>query len=208
MPKTDVQILFTYHFYNEYTIGGGKGNGNIHSYMLRDIVGKPYIPASLIKGNVLHSAKMLVSLFPNAAMNELFGGEGNNKASLYFDNAILESDYYSQDASDMEVERGFSKRTGVTISRYTKSKHEGMLRTIQTSGQGGTMAFNGEIQGCLLKPKQAIPILVTAIRFPVALGGGKSRGLGWFCMLPECTVYVDGKSVTLAEVNEWVVNPG
>ena len=170
MQKVEIRISLSLKFYNEYFTGGGKGTGHVQGYLLRDALGFPYIPASLLKGNVSHNARMISSFFPKADASLLFGGAGVKKGILYFDDAVWKGTGNPYQFTDY--------RTSVTISRYTKTNQQGLLHTIETAGDGGGMIFAGAIQGFLPNYEENTALLVTSLQLLYALGGSRSRGLG------------------------------
>lgn len=199
--KSDVRVTVTLRFYNEYYTGGGKGAGIIQSYLLRDIHGRPYLPASLLKGCLRHNATRLQPFFPGAqgVVGALFGEPGISKAILYFENAPLR---HYEDIAPVHL---LEKRTGIAIRRQTRKALDKHLFTMETSGSAGAMEFQAEIQGYVPACERALPLLYASIRFLKTMGGGKSRGLGWLAEPPRCDITVDGKSIETSEIGQWAV---
>lgn len=202
MRKLDVQIALQINFYDNFFIGGGRGSGNIHAYALKDINGNPYIPASALKGCISQCAYGLESFFEGVDAMQLFGKGGTHHGILYIDNAKL---MHGEKYKGMEGHL-YDYRTGVSISRYTKAKKEGNLRTIETSGIGGEMVFESNIQGFLREDtyQKEVALLISSIRLLFALGGGRSAGMGWLKEPIRCNVRVDGEQIQEEEVNNWI----
>lgn len=202
MGKIDVRIELMIQFYNNFYIGGGSGTGMIHSYLLKDVNGLPYIPASTIKGYISQSAGSLVHFFPNINKELLFGRGGTQRGILYFENGKLinEKEYQEMKSSLIDL------KTGISISQYTRTNRTGQLYTMETTGQGGTMKYKSQIQGFLSddKYKEQIAFLVSAVRFIIAIGGKRSTGLGWLTNSIKCDVFLDDEKISAETIDKWV----
>jgi CRISPR/Cas system CSM-associated protein Csm3 (group 7 of RAMP superfamily) len=195
MGKVELRIELRIQFYNNFYIGGGTGNGNIQAYLLRDFKGLPYIPAATLKGCIAQSACTLSECFKGIDCDYLFGKAGNQHGCLYFENGKLEQ----EELFDTMAAKLIDLKTGIQISRVTKTNRAGQLYTMETSGQGGAMIYGGAIQGFLLPEEyqRNVQFLVAAIRFIFALGGSRSAGLGWLARPIQCIVYKDGQQFSV-----------
>ena len=175
--------------------------------------GLPYIPGAALKGYVAQYAAALSKIVPAFNNGEkIFGTGGVQQGSMFFENGTLvqESDYY--DLKDNITQ----KRTGVSISRYTKAKKEGQLYTLESSGYGGNMAFQSSIYGFLDEGtyQKDIAYLAAAIRLIFSMGGKCSSGLGWlqeqvsFCVKKGPRRNRAGapeqELIEIEEVNRWI----
>lgn len=202
MGKVDVRIELFIQFYNNFFIGGGTENGSAHSYLLRDTNSLPYIPASTLKGCISQCAASINNFFTDVNLDYLFGKSGNQHGVLYFEHGkLINEKEYAELKSYLT---DFS--TGVKISRYTKTKRNGQLYTRETSGYGGEMIFQSQVQGFLTDEnyQNEITCLVGAIRFLFAIGGGRSAGLGWLKKPIFCKVFIDEEEVSEEKINEWI----
>lgn len=204
MKKVEIEIQLIIKFYDSFFFGGGTGNGEIQSYLLRDIDGFPYISGAALKGCIAEYAAALSKLVPAFDHGDkIFGTGGVQQGSMYFENGKLmcENDY--KELQDRLIEL----RTGVSISRYTKAKKEGQLYTMEQSGLGGKMVFRSSIRGFLDEDtyQRDVAHLVAAIRLIFSLGGKRSSGLGWLQQPIECQVNTSKqKPVRAEDVNKWV----
>ena len=213
MRKVEIEIQLVIKFYDSFFFGGGTGNGEIQSYLLRDINGLPYVSGAALKGCIAQYAAALSRLVPAFDHGEkIFGIGGVQQGSMYFENAKLvhETDYHEWKERLMEA------RTGVSISRYTKAKKEGQLYTIELSGLGGKMVFQSSIHGFLNEDtyQKDIAYLVAAIRLIYSLGGKRSSGLGWLEEPIECIVKkgqrsyddksLDQELILTEDINRWI----
>lgn len=213
MKKVEIEIQLLIRFYDSFFFGGGTGKGEIQSYLLKDINGFPYISGAALKGCIAEYAAALSKLVPAFSNGEkIFGTGGIQQGCMFFENGTLvgESDYYDFKDSLAEV------RTGVSISRYTKTKKEGQLYTAETCGQGGKMVFQSSIHGFLDEDtyQRDLAHLVAAVRLIFALGGKCSSGLGWLqepiaCSVKKGTRGCDADSskqelIDTEEINQWI----
>ena len=208
MKKVEVEIKLRIKFYDSFFFGGGTGNGEIQSYLLRDIGGLPYISGAALKGCIAEYAAALSQIIPEFSNGEkIFGTGGVKQGCMYFENGklIKREDYYGLQESFMEL------RTGVSISSYTRAKRDGHLYTMELSGLGGYMVFESSITGFLDEDtyQKDIAYLVAAVRLIYALGGKRSAGLGWLKEQIGCEVYKisEGEQKELVkstDVNQWI----
>lgn len=203
MRKIEVKMELKIKFYDAFFFGGGTGNGNIQSYLMRDIHGYPYISGAALKGCISDSANALSEVYPiSYRKNVLFGIGGTQQGRLFFGNGKLQNPEEYRELEQYIVDL----RTGVSISRYTKTKKEGHLFTMETSGQGGRMVFKSDIYGFLDEKtyKEEIAYLAASARFLFALGGGKSSGLGWLAEPMDCNVYANECLIKQEDVYQWI----
>ena len=189
MNKVEFEIKLFIKFYNVFFFGGGNGNGEIQSYLLRDINKFPYISGAALKGCIAEYAAALSLLCPKFDHHEqLFGTGGVKQGSLYFENGNMTPESSSLYSGMQQNITEF--RTGVSISRYTGVKKERQLYTMELSGMGGNMTFESSIYGFLDEDsfEKDIAYLVASARMIFALGGKRTAGLGWLEAPIECQV--------------------
>lgn len=215
MKKVEFEMKLFIRFYNVFFFGGGNGNGEIQSYLLRDINRFPYISGAALKGCISEYAAALSQLIPEFDHHvQLFGTSGVKQGSLYFENGNLTSESASL-YSGMQ-DHITELRTGVSISRYTGAKKEGHLYTMELSGMGGSLTFESSIYGFLEEDsfEKDIAYLVASARMIFALGGRRTAGLGWLKSPIECQVLIENQEPDsdMAEqiqiepevVNQWI----
>lgn len=211
MKKIETEIRLKIKFYDSFFFGGGTGIGEVQSYLLRDMRGLPYISGAALKGCIAEYAEALSYIVPEFNNGEkLFGTGGVQQGSMYFGNGSLVSE---EEYSGIQ-ESFLGLRTGVSISRYTKTKKEGQLYTMEVSGAGGEMVFESSIYGFLEENtfQKDIAYLVAAVRLVYALGGKRSAGLGWLQSPIECKVFIaesregesEQKLIKSEDINQWV----
>ncbi len=213
MKKVEIEMQLIIKFYDSFFFGGGTGNGEIQSYLLRDIHGFPYISGAAIKGCIAEYAAALARLVPAFCNGrKIFGTGGIQQGSMYFENAVL----MHQSGYNELQESMRALRTGVSISRYTHAKKEEQLYTMETGGLGGRMTFKGSIHGFLDEDTYQTDIahLTAAIRLVYSLGGRCSSGLGWLAEPITCCVkkglrgYNEELSsqelICMEEINQWI----
>ncbi len=221
MGKVHVSFKIKLGFYNDYFIGGGKGNGLIDSYVLKDHNKRPYIPASTIKGRTRYNASRLLNNLGGlsfcgfeeskneAQKNEdnqncycdictLFGASGNKRGILNFDDLKLIEE--QQDLGNY-----YSNRVGIQINRYLKIAEDRAIYNMETSGLSGNLWFEGSIDGYFQKDKYKKYVLLIYIAFKMinSLGGNQSRGLGWISEDSDMEIYVDNVMIEKETIVEW-----
>lgn len=148
---------------------GAEEGGYIDSYMVKDVLGKAYIPASSIKGKVRDNFFVILNTYfgedkANEITNLLFGSEGYNPSKVFFEDLKCSHDLKP------------TIRFGNAIDRYTKRSEDGALMNIETV-EGGE--FKGKIIAYisdeLIEYEKYLEI---AIKMMEAIGANKSRGLG------------------------------
>jgi CRISPR/Cas system CSM-associated protein Csm3 (group 7 of RAMP superfamily) len=188
------------------SIGGLAPSGmGIDKGMVRDNEGQMIIPASTIKGKLRSECeRILRSINPDIVCRppraedmcphyelplqknkpiyerelcpvcKLFGTNGS-KARLYFSDAKL-----NRTEPEKEQLKGLDSqpRPGVTISRRRKTAEDERLYFIETSASNAGFIFTGKVNGDIDSNKEAA-LLLAGIYSIVAIGGGKSRGIGW-----------------------------
>lgn len=156
------------------------------------------IPATSLKGiirhnleSVINNKKSCTTPRPENMCNECnicrYFGSPKNKALLIFEDARVE-------------EPELSSRIGIAIERKRKTTKEDHLFSYEI-GYGKT--FSTKIRGFFPKDDSAISAcayLYIGARLGFALGGGKSRGMGWM-NLEDFRASVDRKEIPIDEIN-------
>ena len=142
--------------------------------------GKPYIPATLIKGIARDNFERLLKTFSNEykldncddVVSNIFGKEGFQKSRIIFDNL------YTKTENEVETDT----RVNVSINRYTRKANDGALVFSKTVSpfdkQQNNICFNGEFT-LYSNNEKYIELLKKAIEMISCIGSGKSRGLGF-----------------------------
>lgn len=200
MGKVNVRIELSIEFYNNFFIGGGIGDGNINSYILKNAEGYPYIPASTIKGVISQYAQRIRNILDYKNIDILFGKSNNSLGLLYFRNGVLED---KEDYNSIKSML-FKLKTGIKIDPFFKTAEKGHLRTIEVSGEN--IRFISEIQGYIKEEdyKSDVAFIVSIIKIIPALGGRVSSGLGWLKKHIGYKVFINEKDITSEEINRWI----
>jgi len=160
---------------------------------------RPIVPATSIKGWLREGAERVLramgkdvcdgsqpsSICGHCVVCEIFG-HPRGRARLFFEDGKFESE--SRDT-----------RTGVSLSRYRKTAYEERLFTTEIVW-GQSLTVKGK--GFFATPdeaKKAAALLWLAAKAGFALGGGRSRGLGWL-ELKKFSARFNGQEVTDEEI--------
>jgi len=202
------------------SIGGLAPPGmGIDKGVIRNFEGQMIIPASTIKGKVRSECERIlrginpdIVCRPPKAENmcphnelpaqknkpiydrelcpicKLFGTNGN-KAKLYFSDANAKVDIPNLEKEQLKS-LDSQIRPGVTISRRRRTAEDERLFFIETSAPNAGFIFRGEIKGNIDFNREAA-LLLAGIYSVVAMGGGKSRGMGWVDI--EVKITLDGE---------------
>lgn len=209
MSRVKINIKIDIDFYNEFFIGGGKGNSNIDSYVLKDINGIPYIPGSTFKGKLRYMTTLVYNMFSknacisrlykdkkcNCLICDIFGERDNQKGKLNFSNLILSEDN-NKDLINI--------RNGIAVNRYLGTVCDKSLFNYEAV-KSGSNHFKGEINGYLDEETYKKQLLLLFLGFSLieALGGFQSRGLGWLGETRKMQIFVDGKEISKSNLQDW-----
>jgi CRISPR/Cas system CSM-associated protein Csm3 (group 7 of RAMP superfamily) len=140
--------------------------------------GKPYIPATLIKGITRDNFTKLLKTFSNEysvdncdyEVEKIFGKEGFQKSRIIFDNL------YTKNETIVDT------RANISINRYTRKVNHGALVFSKVvspfDNKHDNICFNGEF-ALYFNDDKYISLLIKSIEMIKCLGSGKSRGLGF-----------------------------
>ncbi len=201
----NLEIALRLCFPGSLFIGGGMPCYGMDKALVRAADGNLVIPASTVKGRlrdhcerVLRSLEQPICHPPNPAITcphfwwdkdqarsyeepcaicVLFGSPWRQAALRVSSLACRTPEGFTA-----EEWRRFPYRTavrpGVSISRARRAAASNRLFTVETAAVGVNLEFEGCIRGQL--PRRAyVAILRAGLQSLVALGGNKSRGLGW-----------------------------
>lgn len=137
--------------------------------------GKPYIPATLLKGMIRANFEMLVNTYEphNAEITKkLFGSEGYNRSHIILDNLISEQDI------------PLESRSNIAINRYTRKVNDKALVFSEVAScydtEGNCSEFSGDMTAYFTdETKKYEKYLICAVRMIDCIGTGKSRGMGF-----------------------------
>lgn len=214
MGKHQLVIDLTIRFASDFAIVGASGSGLLDDYVIKDTYQRPYIPASSLRGKVRHQlSQLLTSCNPDrfcgyegeeedcsCMICTLFGCEGNHRGSLLFDNLTV-------DQEDLLHSNYYQKRTGISISRHTRTVRDQALRSYETSGSSGALAFSGSITGYVQGEdwQQQVVWLYLALKMVQSLGKSQSAGLGTIHPDSLISLMVDGAQVDMETLRKWGV---
>jgi CRISPR/Cas system CSM-associated protein Csm3 (group 7 of RAMP superfamily) len=167
----------------------------------------PAIQATSLKGiirneveNILR-AKGLPACNPNPP-NQVCGDKNLAcMACKYFGSPRIKSPLIFQDIALPNSAR--DSRTGVGIERRRKTAKEDHLFSYEVASGN---EFSTEIYGIFERKENAITacaLLFLGAKSAFALGGGKSRGLGWI-KLKEFKAFLDGEEIPNVEIEKEV----
>lgn len=152
-----------------FNISAGEYNsGFINKYTVK-YRGKPYIPASTIKGKIKNNFYMIANLEHtdkdcNCPMCKIFGKEG------YYPSRVFIDDFHTEEKGEIRIKFGNS------IDRYRRTNKENALYSEEVVSN---KVFTGEMlvyfDKDTIKYKEQLEIAVKMID---AVGNGKSRGSG------------------------------
>lgn len=166
---------------------------------------RPIIPASSVKGLLRAHAEAVLrsrglgvcdptqSGVPHAGcpICRVFGSS-RRRGSLRF-----------RDAEPAEDVVALAYRTGVSLSRHRRSAFKDLLYTTETAWRG---PFVTKMDGFFADKADALvaaAVVFVGVRAAPAVGGMRSRGLGWLETV-DCEVRLDGRRIDDAELGEAV----
>lgn len=218
MSKVKIHIDIGIKFYNEFFIGGGKGNSILDSYILKDIYGIPYIPGSAIKGKLRY---LTTGIFNNlykekchfyynnnnecdCLMCRLFGSKDNKKGVLNFQNLNMQN-YEDLQRDNVLKKNIVNTRVGIQINRYLKNVNDQSLFKYESGNSLCEKFFIGEIDGYLESSEYKKQLMSLFLGFGnmETIGGYQSRGLGWIDDERKFDIYVNNALVTSEILKEW-----
>lgn len=191
-----VQIPIVAHFETPFHIGGGvSAESATIKPLLKDALGRPYVPGSALKGVLRHEAERIARALGYTAnicrppraetmcpqiphfgrfcpICRTFGSPGL-PSPFYFGDLIAHEDPEAIAATTM--------RYGVGVSRYRGAAAEALLHVTETAAAAPFVSFKGEITGDFSEGQEKGPlaIVLAALAALQRLGAGHSRGLGW-----------------------------
>ena len=195
MP-TRIEIRLT--FDGPFNVGAGALGGSLADKPLtRDARGLPMIPASSFKGRLRHEVERLAPILcpndpppcaapvPDAMCQgdqepcpvcRLFGSPWHSGKLTFSNLTLVEPDFLTTEEAPLG-----DLRYGVGLSRQRRVAEDQLLYTTEVLLPGTPITLstlNGTISGDLTKEELAL--VRTALDNLFAIGGGKTKGLGWF----------------------------
>jgi len=161
--KVDIKLI------TPFNISTGENVGNYVDKSTVKYKGKPYIPASTIKGKIRSNFYMISDLDHNeyncsCPMCNIFGKPGYSPSKIYVDDFVTDEEPFTV------------IRFGNAIDRYRKIAKDKALFTEELSANS---LFKGEIKVNFdqetIKYKEKLEM---AIKMIDSIGNGKSRGHG------------------------------
>jgi len=215
--RAEIDVTLT--FETPFNVGTGAVAGTVADKpMLKDAWGVPYVSGAALKGKLRHECEKIVRaltgradvvcLSPNPAtmcpqqrgsapspcrVCQVFGSPWY-PAAFEFSDLTLRADLRQVYE---EVRSRFTTRYGVGLSRRRKVAKEDLLYTTEIwHHDPQQLVFEGKIHGEVRDDADvgAVALVMAGLRGVKALGGGKSRGLGW-CTASVARVQVNGRAV-------------
>jgi CRISPR/Cas system CSM-associated protein Csm3 (group 7 of RAMP superfamily) len=201
-----VSIRVTARFETPFHIGGGvTGESATIKPLLKDGLGRPYLPGSTLKGVLRHEAERIVRALAgeNAACrapraetmcpqwhSSVIGCVDAQERTFCpvcctFGSPASASPFHFSDLradmTDAEAVEPTTLRYGVGVSRYRGAAAENLLYTTEVVSAAPMIPFSGAIEGKVpgAEGNSPLALLLAAIGALRMVGGGRSRGLGW-----------------------------
>ncbi len=225
-----VELEITLVFATPFNIGTGALAGTTaEKPMIKDAWRVPYVPGSALKGKLRHECERLVrtltgdenavcrgpqaqGMCPNVRVTggspcpvcRIFGRPGVPASFVFTDLGLLPELRPSlNDRTALQTQ----SRYGVSLSRLRRVAKEDLLYTTEIwVREPEALTFRGWIEGWLADTSDLwqVALLLAGLRSLIALGGGRSRGLGWLRPPVSTVVRLDGEetSVNVKEVLE------
>jgi CRISPR-associated Csx10 family RAMP protein len=192
MPAKTLELYLT--FDGPFNVGAGALGGSLADKPLtRDARGLPMVPASTFKGRLRHEVERLAPVFyPNeppcnspvpetmcqgdaapCPVCRLFGSPWRPGKLTFTDLTLAEPGFLK--AADPVPG---TLRYGVGLSRQRRVAEDHLLYTTEVFMPGTPVTLRGTITGEL--DEQELALLRAGLDGLYALGGGKTKGLGWF----------------------------
>lgn len=198
MTKIEIRLTFD----GPFNVGAGALGGALADKpMTRDARGLPVVPASTFKGRLRHEIERLAPvLHPGAPQHtpqrctapvaekmcqgdgepcvvcRLFGSSWAGGKLIFSDLTLVEPAFLAQ-AKPEELPPG-DLRYGVGLSRHRRVAEDQLLYTTEVFMPGTPLTLSGTISGDL--EQDELDLLRAGLDSLFALGGGKTRGMGWF----------------------------
>ena len=222
-----IRVELEAHFATPFSIGtGALGGTTADKPLLKDAEGVPYLPGSALKGIVRHEAeKIMRSLWkeeavcrsPNPAtmcpqnrpQEKRFCPICRIFGSPWLPSSLIFSDLKPGDRQDRQIMKDTKLRFGVGISRNRKVAAEELLYTLEVAPVAEAVPLRGTIEGNISDKewKRLLALVIVAVRAVEAIGGAKSRGLGWV-VLKAVEIEPVLSDTDIKEVlKEWLTSP-
>ncbi len=196
--------------------------------LIKNAEGWPIIPGSSLKGLIRHECERIIrsliptfddqwSCRPPLAQNmcktgsicpvcRIFGSPWY-PAPIIFDDLVLATENEEPPRAWKELHRlrKTNLRFGVGINRSRNVVAEDLLYAAETFAPPQALVYQGRIWGTLGERRE-VALLLAGLQSASAIGGDRSRGLGW-CQI-EVALTLDGQSVSpselLQELDQWL----
>jgi CRISPR-associated Csx10 family RAMP protein len=187
---TRIEISLT--FDGPFNVGAGALGGSLADKPLtRDARGVPMVPGSTFKGRLRHEVERLVRvLFPNekspcaspvadrmcqgedepCLVCRLFGSPWHPGKLAFSDFVVIEPELDDPPLGEL--------RYGVGLSRQRRVAEDQLLYTTEVFLPGTPITLRGTISGDF--DEKDLALLKAGLENLFSVGGGKTKGLGWF----------------------------
>lgn len=223
-----VEITLKVTFDSPFSIGtGAMADSVADKPLIKDARGCPVIPGSSLKGQVRHECERIIhALIPNfdqrwacrpprpddmcqdgsiCPICRIFGSPWH-PSPITFENLTLAT-AVEPPPRGWERLRGVRTtdlRPGVGIGRKRGVAKEDLLYSTETYAPPPALVYHGRIWGAL-EERREVALLLAGLRSVPAIGGVRSRGLGWWRL--GVAVRLDGQLAAvdelLQELGQW-----
>ncbi len=201
-----LRIELRFHLATALHVTGNTPRPGADKAMALNPEGHPVVPATSVKGFLRERAEMgLRSLGLRACLGPGPRGLcGPGDACLVcrtFGSPRLDAALRFSDATCQGPAGPTAIRSGVAISRHRRAAHPQRLFFLETTPSQASV-WSALIEGHFgdgQSARQAAALVDLACRWGGAIGGGKTRGLGWVESI-ELTATVDGQTLSREEL--------
>ncbi len=168
--------------------------------------GVPVLPATTLKGFLREKAELLLQAWGHPVCtgpepDHLCKGPEPCLICRVFGSPRWPSSLHFSDGHLINEETTSSVRAGVAISRHRRAAFPQRLFFVETTSLPSTQ-WHARCEGYFPSPslaQEAAALVALAARWGIAIGGGKTRGLGWIRQI-EMEARIDDQVVPEAEL--------
>jgi len=173
----------------------------VEKAMARSAGGDPVLPATTLKGFLREKAEILLRTWGHSVClgpepDQICRGSNPCMVCRVFGNPWQPSPLHFGDARLVSEEETLAVRVGVAISRYRRAAFPQRLFFLETTPPLPTQ-WHARCYGYFPNhdaAREAARLIALAARLGVAIGGGKTRGLGWIQKI-EVEACIDGEAI-------------
>lgn|GEM_PF-256872 len=207
----ELRFRWRFVFSSAFHSTGNLTGIGVDKALTRDALGAPIVPATTVKGILRHWAEVVLRGWGRPVCGAPAPSDMCLPPSLcvvcrVFGNPRHPSPLRFADARPCPEERGGAiphPRSHVALSRRRRSALEGRLFTVETLWAAG-VEWEAEAAGRFPDPgqaEQAAALLALAALLTPALGGSRTRGLGWLASR-TVEIRLDGRALPLEDLEK------